>query len=130
MIFAAAVSEERGKAGCGGSGVVCAGAETAGAETVGAETVGAERAGAAAGVFASGGVGCFRAKKIAVNRMIAAVEMERRISVVEVDPVRCFGGANEDAAFADGGEGSATETVKAWGGGSGGSGGRRRRARG
>ncbi len=57
VTFPAPVSEETGRAGGDGSGVVCAGAaETVGAERLaGAETAGAEMVGAAAGVFATGG---------------------------------------------------------------------------
>lgn len=77
-----------------------------GTETLGTET-GGGTVGAAAGVCATGGAGCLRAKKrrkIAANRIMAAEET--RISVVEFDRVGCFG-RDGDLTLAAGGEGSA-----------------------
>lgn len=93
---------ETSTAGKGGSGVVCAGAVATGAEMDGAGTMGA-----AAGVCATGGAGCFRAKKkkkIAANRIMAAEEM--RIGVVDFDRVGCFGRDGDETLTADA-EGSA-----------------------
>lgn len=81
---------------------------------------GAGTVGAAAGVFATGGAGCFRAKnknKIAANTIIAAAEI--RITVVEFDLADGFG-RDEALILAAGAEGSAAGTVAAGGGGSGG----------
>jgi hypothetical protein len=78
----------------------------------------AETVGAVDGIFATGGAGCFRAKKkvaATATRIIAAAET--RISVVEWDLAGCVGLADADATLAAGPEGSAAGTVATCGGG-------------
>ena len=104
VTFPAAVLEETGEDGsavdCAGAETAGAGAETDGAAVVGAEAASSETVGAAAGVCASGGAECFRAKKKSTaTRMIAAAEATT-ISVVAFDVVDCFGLGDGDVNVA------------------------------
>lgn len=84
--------------------------------TADVEAVGAETAGAAAGVFATSGAGCFRAKKkIAANR-IKTAETETRVSVVKIGLAGCFRRDEREVTLAAGAEGSAAMVTACSGG--------------